>query len=183
VAREHLLPLVLAVALTAGCSSGGGGGDEMIDWDLSDSHTTADVDWPKPGQSAVQVEPVDSVRIRLPAGRAFEASDGVRAVGLERKGDEVTTVQLDSEPQSTDDAYQLALRWAKEWDLPRRPLDDWYRDRRAGRERGQEDLTSTALATAGPDERIGESGPVPSIRILHSFMDDRPSLVSLRFFW
>jgi hypothetical protein len=43
----------------------------MIDWDLSTSHTTDDVDWPKPDLSAVEISPVESVRIRLPAGRRF----------------------------------------------------------------------------------------------------------------
>jgi hypothetical protein len=60
----------------------------MIEWDLSISHTTADVDWPKPDLTAVEISPVESVEIRLPAGRRF-SGDGelVHDVTLDRRGD------------------------------------------------------------------------------------------------
>ncbi len=45
----------------------------MIDWNLAELATTASVDWPKPDQSVVSLEPVEEVRLRLPDGSTFEA--------------------------------------------------------------------------------------------------------------
>jgi hypothetical protein len=180
VAVERLALPLLAATLAFGCN---GEESNVIDWDLSQSHTRADVEWPRPELDAAQITDVGEVSIALPEGRSFSSRDEVRAVGLESRGDQVTTVQLDSDPLSTDDAYELAKRWAREWGLPQRPLDDWYRERRAGRERGDEDVTTTAESLDN-SQRIGRDGPTPSLQILYSFREnERPSFVSLQFFW
>ena len=34
-----------------------------------------------------------------------------------------------------------------------------------------------------PQNRLGPDGPVPTVEIRYSFDDERPSLVSLKFYW
>jgi hypothetical protein len=150
-------------------------GDETtIDWDLSRSHGVDDVDWPTPALSAVEISPVGSVRIELPGGRSFSAAaDVVRDVTLDRSDRVVRGVLIDSEPRSAADAHELAVRWAEEWGLSREPLDRW----RAG------GAQTPVITSARREERIGESGPVPSVEIRKSFHDELPALVSLQFYW
>ena len=111
----------------------------MIDWNLSRSHTVDDVDWPKPGQSAVEISPVEQVRIELPEGRSFESDgDVVHDITLDRRERIVRNVQIDSHPRSAADAHELAVRWAQDWGLSREPLDRWReapRRRRRSRRR------------------------------------------------
>jgi hypothetical protein len=175
----------LAAALACALLLAGGCGDEgtMIDWDLSDSHTTADVHWPKPDLNAVEVKAADSLRIRLPEGRVLSENGVVDHVNMGRDGKLVTSIHVDSKPRSTDDAYELAKRWAKDWGLPAQPIESWHEQRVAGRKRGDEDVLTTTSTGAKPGSTIGKDGPQPSLQIRHSFEDDRPSLVSLQFNW
>jgi hypothetical protein len=162
----------LAAAATAcGNDENSSGGDQMIDWDLSSSHTIEDVDWPRNDLSAVVVDPVESVLIRLPAGRRFSA-DGkvVHDVSLERRGRTVQTVQIDSHPRSNDEARRLAFRWAKEWGLPTEPLADW----------GDDGASATVQTSVTEQGRIGPDGPVPTVQIRPAEDGGR---VSLQFFW
>src|SRR3954452_19212529 len=78
---------------------------KMIDWDLTKQPTTADVDWPKPSDSVVSIEPVDSVSLRLPEDESFEAKDDLKRVFLERKGKAVTLVAVHTQPKTIEDAY------------------------------------------------------------------------------
>jgi hypothetical protein len=165
--------LLLALA---GCGgSGTASGDEaMIDWDLSRSHTVDDVEWPNPNLSAVEISPVDSVRIELPEGRSF-AGDGdvVHDITMDRRERVLRYVQIDSHPRSATDAHELAVRWAGDWGLSREPLDRW-------RDGGTKTPVITSARRA---ERIGDSGPLPTVEIRNSFVDERPALVSLQFYW
>jgi hypothetical protein len=179
VAHERIAAGIVAAVMLAGCGSDGDGGRAAIDWNLSTSHTPADVDWPEPGQSAVQIEAPASVRIRFPGGRSFSAASGIQAVGLERQDDRVTAVQLDSAPMTPDDAYRLALDWAGRWELPRAPIKDWYRRHRTA----TPETFASVEAVPDPGTTVGPGGPEPSLKILNSFNDDRPAIVSLRFFW
>jgi hypothetical protein len=173
--RTSLLVAGLLLAL-AGCggSESAEGDETMIDWDLSSSHTMGDVDWPKPDLSAVEISPVEEVRIELPDGRTFESDgDVVHDITLDRRDRIIRNVQIDSHPRSEADAHQLAVRWADEWGLSRVPLDRW-----------RDGATSTPVITsARPVERIGDGGPVPTVEIRNSFEDDSPALVSLQFYW
>jgi hypothetical protein len=175
-ALASVLAACLLIALT-GCGDSGAASDdgaEMIDWDLSSSHTVEDVDWPKPELSAVEISPVGAVRIELPEGRTFAAEEGVvHDVTLDRRERLVRNVQIDSHPRSEADAHELAVRWADEWGLSRDPLDRW----RDG------ETTTPVISSARREERIGESGPVPAVEIRNSFVDERPALVSLSFYW
>ena len=170
-----VLVACLLLALTGCGGSESAEGDEaMIDWDLSHSHTMDDVDWPKPDLSAVEISPVEQVRIALPEGRAFESGgDVVHDITLDRRDRIVRNVQIDSHPRSAADAHELAVRWAEEWDLSREPLDRW-RDGAA---------KTPAITSGRPVERIGAGGPVPAVEIRSSFQDDKPALVSLQFYW
>jgi hypothetical protein len=174
-ARIGVLAACLTLALTGCGGSEDSGEDEaMIDWDLSSSHTVDDVDWPKPGQSAVEISPVESVRIALPEGRSFAADAGVvHDVTLDRRDRLVRNVQIDSKPRSRADAHELAVSWAEDWGLSREPLDRW----RDGASR------TPVITSARREERIGDSGPVPALEIRNSFVDEQPALVSLQFYW
>jgi hypothetical protein len=165
----------LLLALTGCGGSESAEGDEtMIDWDLSESHTMDDVDWPKPNLSAVEISPVEEVRIALPEGRSFESDgDTVHDITLDRRDRTVRNVQIDSHARSKADAHELAVLWAEEWDLSRVPLDRW-----------RDGETKTPAITSGrPVERIGDGGPVPIVEIRNSFQDEAPALVSLQFYW
>jgi hypothetical protein len=177
VAHERVAAIIVAALLFGGC--GGSGDDEgkMIDWNLSQSHNVEDVDWAKPDQTAVQIESPDSVRIRFPGGQSFAGNGDVGAVGLERQGDKVTTVQVDSAPMTADEAYETALRWTRRWGLPKAPIEAWNEHRRSSAG------IQTAEAIPDPGTTVGPGGPEPSLKLLNSFNDDRPVIVSLRFFW
>jgi hypothetical protein len=168
--------LACAVLAPVGCndSEPASGDDTVIDWNLSRSHTVDDVDWPKPDLSAVEISPVGSVRIQLPEGRSF-TSDGevVHDITLDRRERTVRGVQIDSHPRSDGDAHELAVRWAADWGLSREPLDRW----RNG------DTKTPVITSARRAERIGEEGPLPTVEIRKSFVDERPALVSLQFYW
>jgi hypothetical protein len=173
--RATVLAACLLLALTGCGDSDPASGDEaMIDWDLSRSHTTADVDWPKPELSAVEISPVGEVRIELPEDRSFTAEgDVVHDITLDRRERIVRNVQIDSHPRSETDAHELAVRWAKDWGLSREPLDRW----RDG------EVRTPVITSARRAERIGDAGPVPAVEIRNSFQDERPALVSLQFYW
>jgi hypothetical protein len=146
----------------------------MIDWNLSSSHTVDDVEWPETELRAVEISPVGSIRIRLPEGRSFD-SDGevVHDIMLDRHERFVRGVQIDSHPRSAAEAHELAVDWAGDWGLSREPLDRW-----------REGDTTTPVITSVPrEERLGDGGPLPSVEIRRSFVDERPALVSLQFYW
>src|SRR5215470_8202340 len=76
---------VLAAIVVAGCGgggsgsgTGGSGSSQMnIDWNLSQAHDMAAVQWPQNASDldAAELKPVDSVRIELPGGKVFDAKD------------------------------------------------------------------------------------------------------------
>ena len=174
--RTSALVACVLLALTGCGGSDTASGDDqaMIDWDLSKTHTMEDVDWPKPDLSAVEISPVEQVRIELPEGRSFESDgDVVHDITLDRRERIVRNVQIDSHPRSAADAHELAVSWAQEWGLSREPLDRW-----------RDGATKTPVITsARPVERIGDGGPVATVEIRNSFEDENPALVSLQFYW
>ena len=173
--RTSALVAVLLLALSrCGGTEPAARDDAVIDWDLSRSHTVGDVEWPKPDVSAVEISPVEEVRIELPADRSFEADgDVVHDITLDRRERIVRTLQIDSHPRSATDAHDLAVRWAEDWDLSREPLDRW-----------RDGAVKTPVVTSARGEgRIGDAGPLPAVEIRNSFEDERPALVSLQFYW
>jgi hypothetical protein len=172
--------LWLAAALALGLIGCGDSEEpaKVIDWDLTKQPHLEDVDWPKPSETVVSVEPVDSVDLRLPEGERFQAKGELKRVFMERDGKLVTLVAVHTQPKTTADAYKTAADWAAHFDLPREPLRKWER----ARESGEADKTATAV-TAAPDRPIGRDGPYPSVEIKHSFDEKRPSFVILELFW
>ena len=175
------LARLLAVVLLGLAACGGEGKAQVIDWDLSASHTAADVGWPNDLDSH-SIEPVSSVRIALPEGRVFRAGSAVSDVTLDREGDEVRVIQVDYEPATTEDAYRRALALAKEWGLDRTKLDEWIAQRRAQRAKGQENTSSRGLATRA-GRTIGPGGPQVGVETRYSFDDAKPVIVDLTFHW
>lgn len=169
----------MAVLATA-CN--GDGEARVIDWDLSSSHTAADVGWAG-GLDTREISPVSSLRISLPEGRVLRAGDEVHDVTLERDGDLVRLIMVDFEKSTTEDAYRRAVRLAEEWGLRRDKLDEWVAKRRAQRAQGEEDLSLRGGATAPPGTTIGPGGPAVSVEIRYSFDDAKPSIVSLELVW
>ncbi len=163
---------VAFVLFLAGCGS-----DDRtamkLDWDLSQSHTMRDVDWPDPSIDATELRPIASVRIRFSGGRELHETGAIRRVAIDRESERVSDVSLFSKPATVDDAYSLALRWCKEWRLPTKTIDDWHA---AGGK-------TFNMEAYDPKAKLGPNDPSVSVTVLYSFEDDRPVIMSLSFFW
>ena len=172
---------VTLVLAACGDSEEGTSGRTMIDWNLSDPPTTESVDWPKPDQSVVSLEPVEEVRLRLPDGSTFKA-DSDREARLPRaRGRRRDMVSVYSDALDVDAGYRLASDWAKRFKLPTAPLDRWRDEVTGGK--GPAERDNRALTSATIEDRIGEDGPVPSVNILYSFDEEKPATVTVELFW
>lgn len=172
-------PVIVALSLLAGC--GGSEDPWRISWDLSRSHDVSRIAMESPHLNASELAPVESVRIRVTERHVFAPPDGlIHDVTVSREGDQVRTIQVDSHPVEVEEAYELAVRWAKQFALPLEPLEAWYRTRTNDSE--EDDKTRTAT-NPPPDARLDEDGPVAYLKIRNSFLDDEPVLVSMHFFW
>jgi hypothetical protein len=162
---------ILMGLLSAGC--GRESGPPMtLDWDLSASHTIDDVAWPDASLTAHEWRPA-SVRIRFSGNRMVDEDGTIRRLAGVREGNGVTDIRLYSHPLTAEDAYRLASRWCREWSLPADAIDRWH-----------DEGDKTFLATAyNPKEKLGPNRPEPSVRILSSYLDDKPVVVSLQFAW
>ena len=172
---------VTLVLAACGDSDDGTSGRTMIDWNLSEPPTTESVDWPKPDQSVVSLEPVEEVRLRLPDGSTFKADSDVKRVFLEREDDAVTMVSVYSNALDVDAGYRLASDWAKRFKLPTAPLDKWRDEVTGGK--GPAERDNRALTSATIEDRIGADGPVPSVNMLYSFDEEKPATVTVELFW
>jgi len=152
-----------------------------IDWDVSRSHTMDDVHWLAKYRdlSSIEIQPVGAVHIRFPGGQAFTATDGIESIGLDREGNSVIDVSIFSGPRTTEEAYRLAITWISAFKLPRKPIDEWY----AQQHGPVQHRTATPLTYTPAGQTVGPHGPEPSLKLLDSFQDARPLVVSLDFFW
>ena len=167
-----LAGVVAMLLLVAGCGSD----DETamtIDWDLSQSHSMQDVDWPRPAASAIELEPIESVAIRLPGDRELTEGDAIKKLSVDRDGELVYDVTVHSKPRTVDDAHRLALRWCEEWELPTEKIDAWHA---AGGKRYN-------VVAYDPRRQLAADGPAVSLKLLYSFDDERPVVTTLSFFW
>jgi|GEM_PF-6111619 len=167
-----LAAVAAGLLLVAGCGSDDGT-PMKIDWDLSKSHTMQDVDWPDPSISSIEPRPLDSVRIRFSGGRELHETSGMKKLALDRVGETVTELGLHSANLTADDAYELALRWARQWDLPTEKLEAWHA---AGAKRYN-------IVAYDPKAKPAAGDPNVSLKVLYSFDDDRPVSIALNFFW
>jgi hypothetical protein len=165
-----------AALLVAGCGDDDGGGSPVkADWDLSSSHTMQDVQWRDPGIDALNLLPIESVHLRFPDDNTFTASSGITRIGLTRNGEQLEEVRLFADPMTVDDAYALAQKWAKEYDLPLAPLQKWHAEGGS--------VEFRVLSVGPPGQTVGTGGPEPSLEIIDSAVDDKPAQVVLNFGW
>jgi hypothetical protein len=173
-----------AAMLLAGCGGGSPPGKVekrvTIDWDVSRSHTPADVDWPRTSSDidSTEVRPNGPVRIVLPGGAVLDEKSGVRRVGLDREGDDVTSITVFTEPLEIEAGYRKAVSWAKQFGLPTAPLDRWR-----AKAKTEKPPDITAGQSIDNHRFLGPEGPVPSVEVHTSFNEDRPVVTSVQFFW
>jgi len=158
--------------LLAGC--GADSGEPMkIDWDLSRSHTMQDVAWPDPSTDSIELGPIASARIRFSDDREVDETSAIRRVAVDREGQRIAELAIYTTPATVADAYRLALRWCRQWALPTTTIDEWHAA-------GGGHFNVTAY---NPEQKLGPNHPEPSVKVLSSFDDDRPVVMSLQFFW
>jgi len=163
-----------------------------VDWDLSGRHTRAEATWTKKHKDSytTSIEPIESVRIRLPAGKVLEMPDHASDIILYRRsqgpeplpgpeGEVLDTVEVYTEPLTVDEAYRRALAYADQFNLPRFPLEAWRRRR----ERGEEPSADRTATTLVDQELGGKGGPVPNVELLYSSNDERPWVVMVQLYW
>lgn len=145
-----------------------------VDWDLSQRSDTAAVHWPKPDLDAVEVKPEGDVRIRFPGNRELTAPGGtIGGIFMRRQGQTVQELSVNGVPQTRAAGYERALEWARQWKLPTKPLEDWYRQY-AHAPPSQPPNTETSK----PAEKDGFG---PAVSILYSFNDEKPVIPEITF--
>lgn len=191
--RQWARVALLVVVLTgAGCGQSGEEGPGMrIDWDLSERHTLDEVSWPKDRLDSytTQLEPVDSVRIRLPAETVVRLPDRASDIILYRRsqgpdplpgreGEILDKVEVYSEPLVVEAAYRLALGYAEQFPLPRGGIEAW----RKRRDQGVDPVSDRTYV--GLDKPLGgKSGPTVGIEFVYSANEERPWVVFVTIQW
>ena len=167
--------LAIVTLFSSGCGSDV---PEHVDWDLSESHLPSDVGWePRSEMDGRVMEGVESVRIKLPGGKVFQADADIHDVTLGNEGELLTLVAVEFQPESVDDAYKRAAAFAQEWGAPIKSLETWYK--RASRP--NDDLTTTGL-TQTEDSLGDRTGPFIVIQ-LRPYSPETPALVSFQIQW
>ena len=164
---------LLALLLLSGC------GDEPvdIDWDLTRSHTMADVTWPSPDLDATAIEEVGSVRIALPGEERVTAEPGLgRGVIMAREGEVVTEVAVTTGKRPVDEAAALARRYAEQFELPLEPIEEWRR-------KALRDPTATGFTADAGAPLGGPGGPEVTVELRFSFDREQPTVVGVVFGW
>ncbi len=163
-----------------------------IDWDLSARHTLDEVDWPKKSLDlyTTRLEPVESVRIRLPGNDVLKMTERASDVILYRRsngpellpppeGDVLTEIEVYTVPLGVEDAYRRALAYADQFGLSRAPLQGWRRRR----ERGADDVTDRTTTAASERHLGAKDGPIPDVELLYSANEERPWVVKVALYW
>jgi hypothetical protein len=132
------------------------------------------------------IEPIESVRIRLPAGKVLRVPDRVSDVGLYRRGQEgyplpgpegkiLDKVEVYSDPLDVDEAYRLGLGYAKQFDLPRSGVEAW----RKRRDQGVDPVVDRTYV----GKFKAKKEPIVGINFLDSANDEHPWIVMMQFEW
>jgi len=185
----------ILILIVAGLAAAGCGGDEeetpmKIDWDLSERHTLDETSWPKGRLDSytTSLEPLESVRIRVPGDVTLQMSDRAKRVILYRrsqgpdplpgqKGRILDKVEVYTEPMPVEEAYRTALTYADQFGVSRAPFDDWL-------ERRKKDVDPVTDRTgSGADNRLGADGPFPLVELQYSPNEERPWGVMVQFYW
>lgn len=158
----------------------------MINWDLSKSHTKADVGW-KGDDNANQVSPVRSVRIALPRGMVFEAKADVREVILDAEGDTLKEVTVTFNEQTAEDVVARARELSNRFEFTDNgTFDKFLRDVRQLRsERRDESADGGRGGSSGfpPGTKLKLDEPSIGVSILDSFDDKKPWLIDFGMSW
>jgi hypothetical protein len=142
----------------------------VLEWDLTRSHRASDVGWPDLFRDHRFWQGDLQLTLKLPARvLVFELADA-RA---ERRGEDVSVIQLRGHPQTLEDAVAEVERRMRELDLPRRDLDQWIEDVRSG-----DFQRVRVFATRRNDLR-----PSLSLEVKRSYEDERPWYVSWEIAW
>lgn len=165
-----LLLLAVAVSACGGGSSPKTPSGATIDWDLSQSHTRGDVDWPSRDLDATEVAVNGKpVRIRLPHGIELRLPEGVAdRINLLRTGETLESVDVHTVALDKEAAFELARSQARRFSLPLEPLQKWN---------DQPDATSdvpTAFTGSRGKPLGGPGGARLDIEINASFKEDAP---------
>lgn len=159
-----------------------------VDWNLSARHTLDEVTWQKKSLDLAShsVEPIESVRIRLPAGKVLRVPDRVKRIILYRRSQEgnplpgpegkiLYNVEVYSDPLDVDDAYRLGLGYAKQFDLPRSGVEAWRKRRDAG--------VDPVVDRTYIGKFKAKKQPIVGINFLDSANDEHPWIVMMQFEW
>ncbi len=180
----------LVCLVVAGCGGEREEGPGMrVDWDLSDEHTLDQVAWQKENLDldTTQLKPIESVRIRLPAGEVLRMEDRVSDIILYRRsrnleplpapeGRVLTAVEVYSDPLNVEDAYQRALAYTDQFDLPRSAVEAW----RKRREQGIDPVSDRTIIAADDTQLGGAGGPIPHVELVST---GTTWTVSVQLYW
>ena len=160
-----------------------------IEWDLSSEHTLDQVTWQAENLDldTTSIEPLESVRLRLPAGQVLRMTDRVKRIILYRRsknleplpapeGRVLTAVEVYSDPLSVEDAYRRAQAYADQFDLPRSAVEAW-RERRG---QGVDPVTDRTIIAADDTQLGGAGGPIPHVELVST---GTTWTVSVQLYW
>lgn len=166
---------LLLTALALGCgamSNPETRQSKTLDWDLSQGHGVERINWP-PERDTNALSFMDAeVRIKLPGDKIFQGR--MKDVTVTRSGSEIESVALHSEPKALDETYAGARQLAKEWGFDSQSLEQWYAQRKS-------ETKPDTYATFGTFRN--DLQPSLALRLLHSFEDSAPWLISFEINW
>lgn len=98
---------------------------EPLHWDLSKTHTVADVGHPFPadGSAEAYVPNITQLRIGLPQDQEFRIEDRAGEVRMTRSGDMIAKLAASFGEPTPQEAHRLALDLADQWRAPTAALD------------------------------------------------------------
>jgi hypothetical protein len=144
----------------------------VLDWDLSRTHRIADLEWPADLASNHRFWQGDiQLTLKLPGDRVFKSE--LADLRAERRGDEIYVLQLRGHPQTLDQTLAEVEQRLKQFDLPRRDLDQWVADVRSGDFRKDRTFAS----------RRNDLTPAVSLEVRHSYNPERPWYLSWEIAW
>jgi hypothetical protein len=144
----------------------------VLNWDLSRSHRIADLDWPADLASNHRFWQGDiQLTAKLPGDRVLKAE--LADLRAERQGDELYVLELRGHPQSLEQALAEVEQRMKQFDLPRRDLDQWAADIRSGDFRKDRPFAS----------RRNDLTPAVSLELRHAYHPERPWYLSWEIAW
>jgi len=159
----------------------------VLDWDLTESHTPADIGWDR-RLSADRIESVASIRIAFADGNVFEATSGISSVYRFSPEDVVDEIYIHFDDGTAEDVYARARALIDEWGLINDDaIERWY-----GEAAGTTGVAASEVTVSQvfadrvgtiEETRIGTGGPLPSLEILYSYDDDKPFLVAFGLYW